>query len=79
MPRRGSSFIRKRRIAYMALGVMALLLILLFRLAWLQGTAGIHMSVYGGIRLRKCQHVSDRRAFLSTLDVDSLRTGMGDP
>lgn len=53
MPRRGSSFIRKRRIAYMALGVMALLLILLFRLAWLQGTAGIHMSVYGGHSLKE--------------------------
>ncbi|MEK4733343.1 peptidoglycan D,D-transpeptidase FtsI family protein [Paenibacillus sp. FSL L8-0641] len=53
VPRRGSSFIRKRRIAYMALGVMALLLILLFRLAWLQGTAGIHMSVYGGHSLKE--------------------------
>ncbi|MGO4952081.1 peptidoglycan D,D-transpeptidase FtsI family protein [Paenibacillus sp. DRB1-1] len=53
VPRRGSSFIQKRRIAYMALGVMALLLILLFRLAWLQGTAGIHMSVYGGHSLKE--------------------------
>ncbi len=53
MPRRGNSFMRKRRIAYMALGIMALLLILLLRLAWIQGTAGIHMSAYGGHSLKE--------------------------
>ncbi|MET3210116.1 UNVERIFIED_CONTAM: cell division protein FtsI/penicillin-binding protein 2 [Paenibacillus sp. PvR008] len=53
VPRRGSSFIRKRRIAYMALGITALLLILLLRLAWIQGTAGIHLSAYGGHSLKE--------------------------
>ncbi|WP_068504915.1 peptidoglycan D,D-transpeptidase FtsI family protein [Paenibacillus kribbensis] len=53
VPRRGNSFMRKRRIAYMAMGMMALLLILLLRLAWLQGTAGIHMSAYGGHSLKE--------------------------
>ncbi|WP_208811948.1 peptidoglycan D,D-transpeptidase FtsI family protein [Paenibacillus brasilensis] len=53
VPRRGNSFMRKRRIAYMALGIMALLLILLLRLAWIQGTAGIHMSAYGGHSLKE--------------------------
>lgn len=53
MPGRGSSFIRKRRIAYLALGMMALLLIFIFRLAWIQGTAGIHMSAYGGHSLKE--------------------------
>ncbi|MEC0235108.1 penicillin-binding protein 2 [Paenibacillus kribbensis] len=53
VPRRGNSFMQKRRIAYMALGMMVLLLILLFRLAWIQGTAGIHMSAYGGRSLKE--------------------------
>lgn len=53
MSRRDSSFTRQRRIAYVALGIMALLLILLFRLAWIQGTAGIHLSFYGGRSLKE--------------------------
>lgn len=53
VPRRGNSFIRKRRIAYLTLGIMGMLLILLFRLAWIQGTAGIHMSAYGGHSLNE--------------------------
>ncbi|MBG9766892.1 MULTISPECIES: penicillin-binding protein 2 [Paenibacillus] len=51
--RRHSSFIRQRRIAYIALGIMVSLLILCFRLAWIQGTAGIHLSLYGGHSLKE--------------------------